>query len=66
MEYLDSQRREHRVNAKVVVLAAHAIETPRLLLMSANATFPDGLANSSGMVGQELHEPPDVASLRHI
>ena len=40
--------------AKNVVVAGYAIETPRLLLMSANAQFPDGLANSSGLVGKNL------------
>ena len=58
VEYLDSQRREHRVDAKVVVLAAHAIETPRLLLMSSSNTFPDGLGNSSGMVGRNFMSHP--------
>ena len=36
------------------MVAGYAIETPRLLLMSANARFPDGLANSSGLVGKNL------------
>src|SRR3546814_20231257 len=36
--------------AKNVVVAGYAIETPRLLLNSANSEFPDGLANSSGLV----------------
>ena len=58
VNYLDSQRREHRVEAKCVVLAAHAIETPRLLLLSANATFPNGLANSSGLVGKNFMSHP--------
>ncbi len=40
--------------AKNVVVAGYAIETPRLLLMSANSQFPDGLANSSGLVGKYL------------
>ncbi len=56
--YLDSERREHHLRAKVVVLAAHAVETPRLLLMSANATYPDGLANSSGLVGKNFMSHP--------
>lgn len=56
--YLDIDRREHRIDAKVVVLAAHAVETPRLLLMSASSTFPDGLANSSGMVGKNFMSHP--------
>ena len=40
--------------ARNVVVAGYAIETPRLLLMSANARYPDGLANSSGLVGRYL------------
>ena len=40
--------------ARNVVVAGYAIETPRLLLNSANETFPDGLANSSGLVGKNL------------
>jgi choline dehydrogenase-like flavoprotein len=58
VEYLDGQRRVHRIGAKVVVLAAHAIETPRLLFLSANNTFPDGLANSSGLVGKNFMSHP--------
>lgn len=56
--YLDADLREHRVNARTVILAAHAIETPRLLLLSANNTFPHGLANSSGVVGRYLMSHP--------
>ncbi|OEH94349.1 GMC family oxidoreductase [Bacillus solimangrovi] len=40
--------------ANVVVLASHAIETPRLLLHSKSNLFPNGLANSSGLVGKYL------------
>lgn len=40
--------------AKNVVVAGYAIETPRLLLNSACDQFPDGLANSSGLVGRNL------------
>ncbi len=43
-----------RQRARNVVVAGYAIETPRLLLMSANEQFPDGLANSSGLVGKYL------------
>jgi choline dehydrogenase-like flavoprotein len=49
---------EHELRARLVVLAAHAVETPRLLLLSANATFPDGLANTSGTVGKGLMSHP--------
>jgi choline dehydrogenase-like flavoprotein len=40
--------------ASVVLLAAGGIGTPRLLLMSKSGRFPDGLANSSGLVGKRL------------
>ncbi|ARU18254.1 GMC family oxidoreductase [Croceicoccus marinus] len=40
--------------ARNVVVAGYAIETPRLLLNSASCEFPDGLANSSGLVGKNL------------
>ena len=52
--YYDSDGREQRQKARAVVLAANGAETPRLLLMSANADHPDGLANGSGMVGKNL------------
>jgi choline dehydrogenase-like flavoprotein len=38
--------------ARNVVVAGYAIETPRLLLNSACAQFPDGLANRNGLVGK--------------
>jgi choline dehydrogenase-like flavoprotein len=41
-------------SARNVVVAGYAIATPRLLLMSASSRFPDGLANSSGLVGRNL------------
>ena len=40
--------------ASLVVLCANGLGTPRLLLLSANAQHPDGLANSSGLVGRYL------------
>jgi choline dehydrogenase-like flavoprotein len=58
VSYLDAAGREHEATATVVVLAAHALETPRLLLLSASATFPQGLANSSGQVGRNLMSHP--------
>jgi choline dehydrogenase-like flavoprotein len=44
----------HFQRARNVVVAGYAIETPRLLLHSASSQFPDGLANSSGLVGKNL------------
>jgi choline dehydrogenase-like flavoprotein len=40
--------------AKAVVVCANGAETPRLLLLSASKQFPNGLANSSGVVGKYL------------
>ncbi|MGH9529431.1 MAG: GMC oxidoreductase [Terriglobales bacterium] len=47
-------RSEKRVNAKAFILAASACESARLLLNSKSTLFPDGLANSSGVVGRYL------------
>lgn len=44
----------HFQKARHVVVAGYAIETPRLLLNSASPRFPQGLANSSGLVGKYL------------
>jgi choline dehydrogenase-like flavoprotein len=40
--------------ASVIVVAAHAIETARLLLMSTSTEFPNGVANASDQVGRNL------------
>ena len=42
------------IQAKMFVLAAGAIHTPKLLLQSRNDYWPDGLANRSGLVGRNL------------
>jgi choline dehydrogenase-like flavoprotein len=52
--YFDEQRNAHLQKAKTVVVCANGAETPRLLLLSANKQFPNGLANSSGLVGKYL------------
>ena len=49
-------RKEYSLDAKVVVLGASACSTARILLNSKSATHPDGLGNSSGMVGRYLHD----------
>ena len=52
--YFDAAKREILQRARVVVLCANGVETPRLLLMSKSNRFPHGLANSSGLVGKHL------------
>ncbi len=55
VSYIDkNDGTDKHVRARVVVLAASACETARLLLNSESSLFPDGLANSSGMVGRYL------------
>jgi choline dehydrogenase-like flavoprotein len=46
--------RENHVRARIVVMAASACETARLLLNSKSSRFPHGLGNSSGVVGKYL------------
>jgi choline dehydrogenase-like flavoprotein len=50
--YHDSHGQEQRQKARMVCVAGNAIETTRLLLLSASSKFPQGLANSSGQVGR--------------
>ena len=52
--YYDSEGNLREQFARVVVLCANGIGTPRILLNSKSKLFPDGLANSSGMVGKGL------------
>lgn len=52
--YFDSQRREMFQRARAVVVCANGVESPRLLLNSKSNLFPQGLANSSGLVGKNL------------
>lgn len=53
--YIDiATGQRHRVKARMVVVAASGIGTPRLLLMSSQRGFPDGLANGNGLVGRHL------------
>lgn len=46
--------REEMQRARAVIVAGYSIETPRLLLNSTSSRFPNGLANSSGVVGKYL------------
>ena len=52
--YFDRDKKEVFQRARAVVLSANGAETAKLLLMSKSNRFPDGLANSSGMVGRHL------------
>lgn len=54
VEYFNQRGELDAVRARVVVVAASAIESARLLLLSSTARFPFGLANGSGLVGKNL------------
>jgi choline dehydrogenase-like flavoprotein len=57
ISYVDkTDMQEYHVSARVVVLAASACESARLLLNSKSASHPNGLANSSNVVGKYLHD----------
>ncbi|MEV0225731.1 GMC family oxidoreductase [Streptomyces sp. NPDC050704] len=58
--WIDAAGAEHHTPAAVVVVCANGVGTPRLLQLSASSLFPDGLANSSGMVGKRLMMHPFV------
>ena len=64
--YFDSEGREHEIRARAIVLAGNAVETPRLLLMSKSSQFPDGMANSSGLVGKYFTEHIYVSATGHF
>lgn len=53
---------KHRATAKLFVIAAHAIETPKLLLISRTSAVPNGVANSSGQMGRNLSDHPTQLS----
>ena len=50
------------VRARVFVLAANGLETPKILLASRSDSAPGGLANSSGQVGRNLMDHPSVST----
>jgi len=50
----DGRRSQAEQSARAVIVAGYAIESPRLLLNSRSSRFPEGIANSSGLVGKFL------------
>ncbi|HWB31277.1 MAG TPA: GMC family oxidoreductase [Vicinamibacterales bacterium] len=62
VSYIDTEQgAEHQVRARIVVLAASCCESARLLLNSKSSRFPNGLANSSGVVGRYLTDSTGLA-----
>jgi len=57
VSYIDKEDlKDYTIKARVVILAASACSSARILLNSKSANHPDGLANSSGVVGHYLHD----------
>ena len=52
--YYDAEGKEHFQPAEMVIVACNGIGTPRLMLNSQSGKFPNGIANSSGLVGRNL------------
>jgi choline dehydrogenase-like flavoprotein len=60
--YYDAQGNLQEQRARVVVMACNGLGTTRLLLNSRSSLFPDGLANTTGLVGKGLmHHPVSMA-----
>lgn len=59
--YYDPDKGTHRVTGKTFIVAANGIESPRLLLLSSSDKYPNGLANSSDMVGRNLMDHPSTS-----
>ncbi len=64
--YLDRNGRERRQLAQAIIVCCNGVGTPRILLASKSAKFPDGLANSSGLVGKNLMLHPYCAVVGHF
>lgn len=47
---------EYQVNGKIIILAASTGETTRIMLNSKSSRHPNGIANSSGVLGKYLHD----------
>jgi choline dehydrogenase-like flavoprotein len=56
-------RREYEARARVVVLAASCLESTRILLNSVSRQYPNGLGNSSGVLGRYLF---DQFYIKHV
>ena len=55
VNYIDkTTRTDHHARARIVVLAASACETSRIMLNSKSPLFPNGIANGTGLVGKGL------------
>lgn len=61
LHYYDPNKKSYRVTGKTFILAANAIESPKILFLSASDKYPNGLANSSDMLGRHLMDHPSTS-----
>jgi len=64
--YYDENGAEQFQPAEMVIVACNGVGTPRLLLNSTSARFPNGIANSSGLVGRNLMFHPFALTYGYV
>ncbi|MCC8427345.1 GMC family oxidoreductase [Reyranella aquatilis] len=64
--YYDAEGQEHFQPAEMVIVACNGVGTPRLLLNSVSGRFPNGIANSSGLVGKNLMFHPFALTYGYV
>jgi choline dehydrogenase-like flavoprotein len=64
--YYDDRGAEQFQPAEMVIVACNGVGTPRLLLNSQSGKFPNGLANSSGLVGKNLMFHPYAQTFGYV
>lgn len=57
---------EQEINGKVIVMGASACSTARILLNSKSTQHPNGLGNSSGVMGRYLHDSTGASRMALI
>lgn len=66
LHYYDWDKVSHRVEAQVFVMAANAIETPKILFMSADDKNPHGLCNNYDQLGRNLMDHPSNSATFYV
>ena len=63
--YFDRNGIEHEQKARIIVISGGAVQSPRLLLNSTSTKHPQGLGNSSGLIGKffQQHHGADTVAI---
>jgi choline dehydrogenase-like flavoprotein len=62
VHYKTPDGKSYAVRGRKFVIACNAIETPKLMLMSKSTAYPNGVGNSSGLVGRNLMDHPGMGA----